>query len=56
MSETIQPVISLPPDRLQQWDRAVNEHPVSNTDPNRTALTGAGGRPATRQELTEFVR
>jgi integrase len=55
-SETARPVIALPPETLQEWDRAVNEQPVPNTDPNRTALAGAGGRPATRHELTEFVR
>jgi hypothetical protein len=50
-----QPVIALPSEVLQDWDRAVNEHPVANADPNRTVLAGAGGRPASRHELTEFV-
>lgn len=55
-SETARPVVALPPEALQRWDRAVNEQPVANTDPNRTVLAGTGGRPATRRKLTEFVR
>ena len=51
-----QPMVELPPGTLEEWDRVVNEQPVPNADPNRTVLTGAGGRPATRRELTEFVR
>jgi integrase len=50
------PVVALPSSTLRQWDQAVNDHPVPNTDPNRTVLAGADGRPATRQELTDFVR
>ena len=50
------PVTRLPSGTLRAWDRAVNEHPLTNTDPNRTVLAGAGGRPATRDELVEFVR
>jgi integrase len=46
----------LPVGTLQEWDRVVNEHLLPNTDPNRTALAGTGGRPATRDELIEFVR
>ncbi|HET9719665.1 MAG TPA: tyrosine-type recombinase/integrase [Solirubrobacteraceae bacterium] len=49
-------VAELPPGTLQDWDRAVNEDPVPNVDPSRTVLVGAGGRPATREELIEFVR
>ena len=51
-----QPVVELPRGTLQEWDRIVNEQPEPNTDPNRTVLAGVGGRPATRRELTEFVR
>lgn len=51
-----QPVRELPSGTLQEWDRVVNEHPVPNTDPNRTVLAGAGGRPATHDELIEFAR
>ena len=46
----------LPSATLQEWDRTVNERPLPNTDPNRTVLAGAGGRPATRDEVAEFVR
>jgi hypothetical protein len=46
----------LPSGTLQDWDRVVNGHPVPNNDPNRTVLAGTGGRPATRDELIEFVR
>lgn len=41
---------------LQEWDRIVNEDPMPNIDPNKTVLAGAGGRPATRDELIAFVR
>jgi integrase len=51
-----QPIVELPHGTLQEWDRVVNEQPEPNTDPNRTVLAGAGGRPETRLELTEFVR
>ena len=50
------PVTKLPSGTLRKWDRAVNEDPLANGDPNRTTLAGAGGRPATRDELVEFVR
>ncbi len=50
------PVTRLPSGTLRAWDRAVNEQPLPNTDPNRTVLAGAGGRPATRDELVGFVR
>jgi len=50
------PVVTLPSGTLEEWDRNINEHPLPNTDPNRTVLVGAGGRPATRDELIEFVR
>jgi integrase len=46
----------LPSGTLREWDRAVNKQPLSNPDPNRTVLAGAGGRPATRDELIEFAR
>jgi hypothetical protein len=49
------PVIKLPAGTLQEWDRQVNEHPIPDTDPNRTILAGTGGRPATREELLAFV-
>ena len=50
------PIVSLPSETLSAWDQAVNEDPVPNTDPNRTALAGSGGRPATPEELAAFVR
>jgi hypothetical protein len=50
------PVIKLPSGTLQEWDRNVNEHPLPNDDPNKTVLADTGGRPATRDELIEFVR
>jgi integrase len=50
------PVTKLPSGTLQEWDRVVNEHPLPNPDPNRAVLAGAGGRPATRDELIGFVR
>lgn len=50
------PVTKLPSGTLQEWDRGVNEHPLPNPDPNRAVFAGAGGRPATREELIEFVR
>ena len=34
----------------------MNDDPLPNPDPNRPVLAGAGGRPATRDELIEFVR
>ncbi len=43
------------PEKLAEWDRAVNEDPVPNVDPNRSQLAGAD-RPATREELIAFVR
>jgi hypothetical protein len=47
-------VISLPPGTLQEWDRQVNERPVSDGDPNRLTFVGAD-RPATREEILAFV-
>jgi len=49
------PVVRVTPDAVREWDRVVNETAVPNTDPNRTSLAGSG-RPATREELIEFVR
>jgi integrase len=49
-------VTTLPSGTLEAWDRAVNEDPLPNAEPNRTVLVGADGRPATREELIEFVR
>ena len=48
-------VITMPSDTLERWDRAVNEGGVPDTDPNVTVLAGTG-RPATRDELLDFVR
>lgn len=48
-------VVQLRPGTLEEWDRAVNEQLVPNTDPNQTVLAGAG-HPASPRELTEFVR
>jgi integrase len=56
LNRAFAPASHLPTGTLRAWDRAVNEHPLPNTDPNRTAFAGAGGRPATRDELIEFVR
>jgi integrase len=49
-------VMQHPPGTLEEWDRVVNKRAFPNIDPNRTAFAGAGGRPATRRELTEFAR
>jgi hypothetical protein len=56
MPASKRPISKLPSGTLREWDRAVNEDPLANPDPNRTALAGTGGRPATRDELIEFVR
>ncbi len=47
--------LTVSPEKLAEWDRAVNEDPVPNVDPNRTQLAGAD-RSATREELIAFVR
>ena len=56
MSATNRPAAKLPSGALREWDRAVNERPLPNADPNRTVLAGTDGRPATRDELIEFAR
>lgn len=48
--------VVVPPDTLSVWDRAINENPLPNDDPNRNVLAGSGGRPATRDEVLAFVR
>lgn len=48
--------VKLPAGTLQEWDRAVNENPLPNDDPNRFVLAGSGGRPATREEILAYVR
>jgi integrase len=48
--------VGLQPGTLQEWDRAVNEHPVPNHEPNRTMLAESDGRPGSRDELVRFVR
>jgi integrase len=56
MPASKRPVTKLPSGTLREWDRVVNEHPLPNPDPNRAVIAGTGGRPATRDELIEFVR
>jgi len=56
MPATTRTVTQLPSGTPQEWDRIVNEDPVPNPDPNRPVLAGAGGRPATRDEVIEFAR
>jgi integrase len=56
MPATTRTVTQLPSGTPQEWDRIVNEDPVPNPDPNRAVLAGAGGRPATRDEVIEFAR
>jgi integrase len=48
--------MSVPATTLKDWDRAVNEDPLPNPDPNRTALAGGDGRPATREQLLAYAR
>jgi hypothetical protein len=37
---------------MGEW---INAHAVPNTEPNQTVLMGAGGRPASREELEEYL-
>lgn len=48
--------VKLPSEILSVWDRRVNDDPLRNNDPNHTVLAGTDGRPASREELLEFVR
>jgi integrase len=47
-------VLSISPEQLAVWDRAVNDDPVPNLDPNHNVIAGSG-RPATRDELIALV-
>lgn len=53
---SVRRTVKLPADILRVWDRQVNENPIPDVEPNRIVLAGTGGRPATRDELLDFVR